>query len=128
MGYPIELLKSHIEPHLDIKRGQEIYYSPECAMVDAQRVCEQCVELAVKNGVKFINNSEVVRLIRSKNKITAVQTKKGKIYDCDICIIAAGTYSQTLLKTVDIDLPMKPSASVHSVTYPLDFKLYIIYR
>jgi len=121
-GYPIKEVKRADEPYLK-QCTTPIYYSPEDAIVDAQKVCKRCVELAVKNGAKYVKDVEVVGLVKEGDRVIGARTKDNHFYASDICIVAAGTGSQKILKTIGVDLPLKPSASSHSKTKPLDFEL-----
>ena len=55
------------------------YYRPEDAIVDAQKVCERCVELAVKHGAKYVKDVEVVGLVKEGDRVIGARTKDNHV-------------------------------------------------
>ena len=59
-----------------------------------------------KNGVNFILNEKVENIKTQNNRVTAVETKKG-IYEADEFVLAAGTWTSSLAKSLDINIPIQ---------------------
>lgn len=94
-----------------------IYY-PEDESGDIHLFTQELAELGEKNGkVKFHYGTQVQYLHREGNKITGVQTSKGKM-QADIYIMAMGSYSYLHLKDIKINVPMYPMKG-YSISVPV---------
>jgi D-amino-acid dehydrogenase len=71
-----------------------------------------------KLGVKFIMNTNISHLNHHNGKITSVTTDNGDFVG-DNFLVALGSYSTQLLKSIDIKLPVYPIKG-YSLTLPIE--------
>lgn len=71
-----------------------------------------------KLGVVFMQNTSVYALHEDQGKITSVSTSAGRL-TADTFVVALGSYSPTLLKTVGINAPVYPIKG-YSLTIPIE--------
>ena len=62
---------------------------------------------ALDKGAKIEFGAEVSAIETKGEKITAIETKKGRI-ECEKVVLAAGAWAAKLAKTAGIDLPVEP--------------------
>ena len=62
---------------------------------------------ALENGSEIEFETEVFQIETKNRKVISVKTKKGEI-ECENVVICTGAHAQTLAKTAEIDLPVKP--------------------
>ena len=88
-----------------------------------QQLAERCAE----RGVQFLYGQDVLRLERSGNVIDSVAIsanqysaggQKNQILKGDAIVVACGSYSAPLLRSVGVDLPICPGKG-YSATFPL---------
>ena len=109
----LEPALKHIAPSL----FGSIYY-PEDESGDIHLFTQELAALGEKNGnVKFHYGTQVQYLHREGNKITGVQTSKGKM-TADIYVMAMGSYSYLHLKDIKINVPMYPMKG-YSISVPV---------
>jgi len=82
---------------------------------DAHRFCERLAEHAQHHGVIFSFGTSVSRLEARSGRLTAVQTDKER-FAADQYVVAAGSYSTPLLRSLGLRLPVRP-AKGYSVTF-----------
>ena len=92
-------------------------YTPEDESGDAHRFTRELAALAVQRGVRFETDTSVIGVERSGNELRAVDTSKGKT-SADAYVVAMGSYSAPLLRSVGIRIPVYPLKG-YSVTLPL---------
>lgn len=56
-------------------------------------------------GVRYFTDEKVIKLKTFKGRIRKVYGSSGNVYEADNVIVAAGTGSQNILKTIGIDMP-----------------------
>lgn len=71
-----------------------------------------------KLGVVFMQDTSVYALHEDQGKITSVSTSAGRL-TADTFVVALGSYSPTLLKTVGINAPVYPIKG-YSLTLPIE--------
>lgn len=71
---------------------------------------------ATEEGIIILQNTEIIKIHKSSNKISALETKTGEILQCDLLIIAIGTKPNTEHITDFID---KPATSFFGDCNPL---------
>lgn len=74
---------------------------------DAFQFSTKLAELAKNNNVQFEYGLQVKAFQSSGQKITSIKTNKGD-YSADNFILAAGSYSPLLAKTLKLTLPIRP--------------------
>lgn len=93
------------------------------ACVFTQQLAKRCAE----RGVQFLYGQDVLRLERSGNAIDSVAIsanqysaggQKYQILKGDAIVVACGSYSAPLLRSVGVDLPIYPGKG-YSATFPL---------
>lgn len=62
---------------------------------------------AQKNGVKMVENAEIIDIVMQKSRVTGVKTKQQK-YNCSLLINAAGSWAAQLADMIGINLPVAP--------------------
>ena len=92
-------------------------YNPSDASGDCERFTRKLSEHCVTKGVKFLYNTEIKNLIRSKNGISGVQLGNQQ-FTADRYIIALGSYSPLLTKTIGLRIPVYPVKG-YSMTLPI---------
>lgn len=94
-----------------------IHY-PDDESGDAHVFCQLVAQQALQAGVNFHYQVEVTGFERVHRRITAVRTALGS-RTADVYVLAAGSYSTLLAKSVDINLPVRPVKG-YSLTIDLD--------
>ena len=93
------------------------------ARVFTQQLAQRCAE----RGVRFLYGHDVLRLNRMGDAIDSVAVRargisagsqEDQILKADAVVVACGSYSAPLLRTVGIDLPIYPGKG-YSATFPL---------
>ncbi len=93
------------------------------ARVFTQQLAQRCAE----RGVRFLYGHDVLRLNRVGDAIESVAVRarginagsqEDQILKADAVVVACGSYSAPLLRTVGIDLPIYPGKG-YSATFPL---------
>ncbi len=84
---------------------------------DCQLFTTELAKLAAEQGVTFLWNESIVSLKNDGQKITGVETDK-RTLQADHYVLALGSYSTALLKTVGIDAPIYPVKG-YSLTVPI---------
>ena len=82
-------------------------FFPDDESGDARQFCHELALAGSKRGVRFMYKTSVMRLVRSANRIKAVQTSSGNI-EADTYILAAGSDSPILARSVGLHLPIYP--------------------
>lgn len=97
------------EPAL-IENGKKLIggiYFPSDQSGDAYQFCTKLTELAKNKNAQFEYNMVVEGILNSGNKINGVKTAGG-IHTADAYVLAAGSYSPMLAKSVKLKLPIRP--------------------
>ena len=69
-------------------------------------------------GATFQFRSDVKKILQTKGRVTGIQTSAGDLL-APVVIDAAGPYSATLNKSIDIDIPVVPESHEGAVTEPV---------
>jgi len=108
LGYPAEIVSHNrfheLEPNYGHPPSRALHLSMEAAL-EPRRACQALIEGAIEKGAGTLFGSEVVALRQSEGRIQGIETHYGSI-DAGHVVIAAGVGAKTLLKSVDVDLPM----------------------
>lgn len=108
-----------IEPALAAARDRLVggIFSPDDESGDAHTFTAALAELCAGLGVTFRYGTRVEQLVCEGGRSTGVETDRGRI-DADACVVALGSYSPLLLRSVGIRLPIYP-AKGYSATIPV---------
>ena len=85
---------------------------------DCQMFTTSLEEEARKLGVKFHYNFSIERLIKTNNRITGVESPWAELIEGDQFVVALGSYSRQMLKSLNIDIPVYPVKG-YSLTVPI---------
>ena len=97
-------------------------YSPDDESGDAHQFTRELTEQAQQAGVSFLYGQRIKRLHHNGNLISHIDIEntqgQQQSIDADVYVMAAGSYSPLLLRTIGIHLPIYP-AKGYSLTIPL---------
>jgi D-amino-acid dehydrogenase len=89
---------------------------------DARAFTEQLATKAQERGAEFRYGHDIVRLERAGGEIVAVHVRDRKgipaRLEADAVVVACGSYSAPLLRSVGVDLPIYPGKG-YSATFPI---------
>lgn len=105
------------EPALYVARDQIVgairYPSDESG--DAYKFCLAMKEVAIRMGAEFIFSTKISGFEQRGDRLVAA-VSNGKRYSGDAFVIAAGSYSVSLLQSLRMSIPIAP-AKGYSITY-----------
>lgn len=104
-----------LEPEVKPIVAGAVYY-PGDAHLYPNALVTKLKELLVKQGVKFLYNTEVTGFDSENGNIKSISTQTDKSITVDELIIATGSWSQLLTKQLNINLPMQAGKG-YSTTY-----------
>ena len=109
LGIPAEVLNARdlakLEPSVQMNAVGAIYFPKDCHL-PPHRLMQHLRKLAQQAGVQFIFDTEVQGVRRDENRIRAVETSGGEI-TADQFVLAGGSWSPILAKTLGLNLPMQ---------------------
>lgn len=109
LGLEVEFLSKQqlnaIEPHVKIDAKGAIHYECDGHMTPNEFMSKM-IEFLRHNGVVIKTNEEVLDISVSNNKIQKIVTSKAS-YIADEVVLAAGSWSGTLSKKLNIKLPIQ---------------------
>ena len=90
---------------------------------DARLFTEQLAQRCESRGVQFLYNHDVERLVKAGGAVETVfvrerGSKSARKLQADAVVVACGSYSAPLLRTVGVDLPIYPGKG-YSATFKL---------
>ncbi len=104
-----------VDPQIDMDVAGGVHFSQDCRLIPdlfMQGLREKLVSL----GVPFKEGEEVVRFTKDGHKVRMAHTRDGE-FEADQFVIATGTWSTDLLKTVGFKLPLV-SGKGYNMTLP----------
>lgn len=106
------------EPCLEPVRDELIggMYYPADESGDAREFCQQLAQRAEVSGVEFRFEEIVVRLVAGNGRFVAVETATERLA-ADACVIAAGSFSALLTRSLGVKLPVRPVKG-YSISIP----------
>lgn len=105
-----------LEPVKDKLAGA--VYCPSDASGDARVFTQNLVQVAEKQGVKFLFNTSIEGFDSAGDKITGVRTSQG-VLTADDYVLCLGVFAPDFAKSLGVSLPIYPIKG-YSVTMPLD--------
>jgi len=84
---------------------------------DCNLFTKSLAELCRAQGVKFLFGQRIDKLLDDGKRLTGI-VANGVTYTADHYVLALGSYSRDLLKTIDIDVPVYPVKG-YSLTVPI---------
>lgn len=95
-----------LEPAIEMSVAGGVLYTGDAHISPNTFVANMFHYLEKKGNVKFIFEAEIAKIIKEKRTIRSVITKDGQEINADEFVLAAGSFSGTLAKQLDIKLPM----------------------
>jgi len=98
-----------LEPELSpsLLTENNAIWMPEVRQVRNPRLVKVTKKYLLKQGVNFVEQTEVTRLLEQSGKVTGVTSSAGDIL-ADKVLIAGGAWSANLLKNIEIDISVEP--------------------
>jgi len=122
LGYPIEVVShnefSSLEPHYGQAPGRALYLPMEAA-IDPLIATKALIDGALKQGARTLFGSEVKALCSDHGQVIGIETGYGKALKGHV-VLAAGIGAESLLKSVDVDLPMDNRFGVMLHSHPVE--------
>lgn len=87
----------------------EVYgavYHPQGIQVHTTPAVVAIAHEVLRHGATAIYGQQVVELLHENNQVSGVKTNSGQMYHANHVIVAAGAWSNTLLTTVGLTLPL----------------------
>ncbi|HQV22074.1 MAG TPA: glycine oxidase ThiO [Agitococcus sp.] len=81
---------------------------PQVANVRNPRLLQALVNVVNLLGVQHITQAEVCQWHHQQGQLFAVTTTTGQRYEAECFVVATGAWSGQLLKTLQVDIPIKP--------------------
>lgn len=118
LNIPVNILDKEkilaMEPTLKSDVAGGLFF-PQDAHIDCRQFVQAVAEKAEAKGVKIMTQTEVIAWEKENRKIKKVITTRGAI-EADQIVLAAGAWSPTLVKELDLKLPVQP-AKGYSLSY-----------
>lgn len=106
-------------PYLNNRGIKSASFYQEDGIADPAMLMEIYEKGAKKNGVKFLTETKVIKIIKENNKVVGVETNKGNFNG--IVVLAAGVQSKELGETIGIDLPIAKRRKYVAVIDAFDY-------
>lgn len=107
-------------PYVNVEGVTAGFQGPQNGKVNPNLVSLKYYEKAKDLGVKFLTRIRAERIVAKGNKVIGVQTNKGFI-GAEKVLIATGAWTNELMKTVDIVLPLELERKEIGVTEPINY-------
>ncbi len=122
-GYPAELLSpkriKEIEPYLSIPgEVDKIAYYPWEGMSDLPQLIGELAHRAAANGAAIHTNTPVESVTTEGDRVTGVVLLNGTTISADVVAICTGRWSDEVVKSAGVQLPMAPSLGFNIYTGP----------
>ena len=110
-----ELVKK--EPQLKDIKDQLVggVYFPEDETGDAYKFCKHLENIIRSNGGRILTNTKINKILVNKGSVNCVITDRA-ILQTNRVVVCAGSWSRELLKSLQINLPVRPVKG-YSLTY-----------
>jgi glycine/D-amino acid oxidase-like deaminating enzyme len=122
-GYPVELLSprriNEIEPHLQVPDDvTQVAYYPWEGLADLTQLVGVLAHRASVNGAKIHTNSPVASLVTEGDQVTGVTLVDGTTVTADVVAVCTGRWSDEVVRTARVNLPMAPTLGFNIYTGP----------
>jgi len=110
-GLPLKYVSAtelrKLEPAVAESAATAIFL-PQEHQIENRRLMD-ALEIAIRNaGVQILEGTEVISIIREADRVTGIETTKGRIAGGTV-IVAAGTWSSALLQPLGLDANVVPA-------------------
>ncbi len=99
-----------LDPSLYVDDVTHVAYEPESGYADPNATTFSFAKAAMREGVEFRFDTEVLRVLTSGERVTGVETSQGVIETANV-VVAAGAWANFLFQPLSIDLGLVPSTS-----------------
>ncbi|MCH6163812.1 NAD(P)/FAD-dependent oxidoreductase [Streptomyces marispadix] len=122
-GYPVELLSpkrvTEIEPYLKVPGDvTQVAYYPWEGLADLTQLTGVLAHAAAANGARIHTNTRVASLVTEGEQVTGLTLADGTAVDADVVAVCTGRWSDELVRTAGVGLPMAPSLGFNIYTGP----------
>ena len=93
-------------------------YTPDDESGDAHLFTQALADCCSQRGVRFRYDTAINELLAEAGRIAGLRLASGEILAADAYVMAAGSYSTPLLRSVGVHIPVYP-AKGYSITIPL---------
>lgn len=124
-GYPCEILDqaaiAELEPALGLLPERAIRFAAE-GVAEPTLIAQRFLAAAIAHGAKVARGFRVQGFAERAGRICGVKTELG-FFKTDHIVVAAGTGTQALLKTLDIALPVLDRPALVLTSTPVEWRL-----
>ena len=103
-------------PHFELPLGSEVIFQPEGSVVRAGAAVESIWQAAAAAGAEMLAGHRVEAI--RPGSVVEVLTESGDTYTAKAVVIAAGSWSGPLLRTLGLGLPLQPTREVLAYFQP----------
>jgi 4-methylaminobutanoate oxidase (formaldehyde-forming) len=93
-------------------------YMPEDGQADPVGVTNVLAKAAKMEGAQIFEKTPVTQILVKNNRITGVETSKGKI-DCEYVVLATGMWSRQIGEDIGVSVPLYPNEHFYIITEPM---------
>ncbi len=97
---------ARVEPRIDAGRLGAVLYEPDSGYGDPTAVTVAYAEAARRRGVRIEQDTEVVAVRRTGDRVIGVDTAAGDRIDADVVVNAAGLWSPRVARLAGLELPI----------------------
>ena len=94
-------------------------YMPEDGQADPVGVTNVLAKAAKMEGAQIFEKTSVKRILIKNNRISGVETSKGKI-DCEYVVLATGMWSRQIGEDIGVSIPLYPNEHFYIITEPMN--------
>jgi len=107
-------------PYINVKDVLAGFLGPQDGKLNPFLVLRGYYEEIKRAGAKVLTHTKAQRIVVDNNKVKGVQTDRGFI-EAEKILVAAGAWTNELLKSVDITLPIEPERKEIGVTESMNY-------
>ena len=96
-----------IAPMLATADGEAFAYEPDSGYADPYSVTTGYANAAKERGARVLSETPALGIETAGGRVSAVLTERGRI-ETPVAVVAAGPWSGQFLKSVGVDLPLRP--------------------
>ncbi|MDA9652708.1 FAD-dependent oxidoreductase, partial [bacterium] len=93
-------------------------YMPEDGQADPVGVTNVLAKAARMEGAQIFEKTPVTKILVKNNRITGVETLKGKI-ECEYVVLATGMWSRQIGEDIGVSVPLYPNEHFYVITEPM---------
>ena len=94
-------------------------YMPEDGQADPVGITNVLAKAAKMEGAQIFEKTPVKRILIKNNRISGVETSKGKI-DCEYVVLATGMWSRQIGEDIGVSIPLYPNEHFYIITEPMN--------